>query len=277
MLFDIQFLEQNDSRQIKNDFFLTSQSILCMFDDRYDGIYYFEDLSNHDKKAMEETRALDSSKAFQESCDQYEKLLAVRHPSGLSTAKAMISLLTKDLSERYPTVLKFGFDLGVILLSKEDEKRFLDGATLVFALFPREKFREERILAWPFDSTLCMITIPVSPDDSAFWGMIGSGVEEMLRQKKLDVVIDAQALTAASRRKQALIEILQKCSIMPFYITLSSKHLFLNHAFNVLAAWLNDKIGGRNVSKIAISGETEVQADQDGTVTLRSSPFIQYS
>lgn len=277
MLFDIQFLEPDDPRQLKPESFLDSQIILCMFDDRHDSIYYFEDLNNHDKKAIEETRALDSSKAFQKSCDQYEKLLAVRHPSGFSTAKAIIALLTRDLSECYPAVSKFGFDLGVILFSKENEKRFLKGATLVFALFPREKSREERILAWPFDSMPCMITIPVSQDDSAFWGMIGSGIDEMLRQKKLNLVIDAQALTAANRRKQALAEILQKCPIMPFYITLSSKHLFLNHAFNVLAAWLNDKIGGGRVSKLALSGETEVQADQDGTVTLRPSPFIQYS
>lgn len=275
MIFNILHLEASDPRQVQVISLLNTQGVLCLFDDRHDGIYSFENLLGHDRALITEIRNLDPSATYQVACNEYEQILAKRHANLPTTAQCVKLLLVKDLAERYPSVIDNGFDLGAILLPRRGEQTLLKGGILFCALFPREKPGQQAPLSWPFDSTPCLVTIDVDPEDSAFLGMISSGLHDVFGRAGSALLIDPQEPTAAGRRKKAIAKFLQCYPKIPLYINYRFKHMFLCHVLNVLGSWANNKLGGGIVSKVALSGETEIKLGDSGVVIIQPKPFIQ--
>jgi hypothetical protein len=281
MLFDITFPEPRDEAQKKLVLeTVIRQCILCLFDSVNSPLYSYEDLLGHDEAVMKDTRALDPSAKYQRACDEYEQLLKRRHAKIPTTATLMRIMLAADLHERYPNIAKNGFDFSMVVAPSTESGLLLDGATAMYAIFPREQAGQRNAeAAWPmgFDSPPCLISIPLDQESSCFWGIIGSGLAEFLDQQGVKPVMDPSDKTAAGRRREALTEALKLYSMMPLFIYDRSKHFFLCHMLNALGEWAETKLGGRSKSTVALSAETTIRHGRGEVVTIRPSPFLQRS
>jgi hypothetical protein len=281
MLFDITFPERRNEAQKKLVLeTIIQQSIICLFDAANSPLYSYEDLIGHDEAVMKDTRALDTSAKYQRACDEYEKLLKRRHAKIPTTATAMRILLLGDLREQYPNIIQNGFDFGMIVAPSTESGLLLDGATAIYAIFPREQVGQRNTeSAWPvgFDAPPCLISIPLDQESSCFWGIIGSGVADLLAQQGVKILMDPSDKTAAGRRREALTEVLKQYPMMPLFIYDRSKHFFLCHMLNALGEWAETKLGGRAKSTVALSAETTIRHGKGEVVTIRPSPFLQCS
>lgn len=266
MFFEFQFLSPGDGWMTN---FVDKQAIMCLFGDST--TYGWEAILNHDALFMQELRAANKESTYQRVLDKYEELR--RQP--VTKEEILIRLIAKDLESQYPNISNAGFELGLLILPREGESRLLNGGRLIFGIFPQETSEESSGLGWPMMAAPCMMEFPIGEDDpSVFWGLVGAGIAECIRKNDITVLVDMTQQTADQRRKESLRSILEAMNPAPFFVGISEKHVFLNHAFNLLITYANSRLGVQEVRRVQLSSETEITRNSDDSITWRPKTLM---
>jgi hypothetical protein len=270
-MFEIQFLNPEQRMKEVKTFHYNQQSIVCLFDEGdFHSVYSWEDLINHSSLYMQEIRSSNSSAAYQKACNEYEKLRS----QSPSKELVLLQLLAEDISIHYPGVFEEGFDLGLLVMPKDNKagSRLTEEGRLLFGFFPRGGQSEEE--GWPLAWAPCVLELPIGEEDpGVFWGLVGAGIHGLLKQIGAEIVIEGDQGTAHDRRRKALKNVLGSAIIAPFFVGNAVKHTFLNHALNLLVTYVNKKLGV-TTNSVQLSDEKECVVGADESVTIKPKPFL---